>query len=427
MPTNIRNEKIRRYARFTLFFVFIGFLMKIVTEVIHEAGHISFVLLFGGRINAVDISFEWPFALSHTVWELSDPTNLQIALVAIAGILFDTITTVTGQLTLRKHRNLSMYAKISVFWISFWAYLSSVVYLVMGAFQPFGDISDLLRAVRVPRIWIGVLGFTMLFIFTYSLSVILRNIFTRELKTEKSSELVSIFWLLLHLFFVSLTIVKYGVPTPPIITSAIMVVIFSWSYISGRWLMAAISDIKGIESITSLSEEPKPKIANMEDKAKNGGQRKGYLIFFSIAIIAVLATGVMINQYVSTYSLIMETEIEVNATRFELSENTSTLNTLVSIYNPTEDNFTIKRISFDVKLNGKYMTHQDIYSIPPVPPKTSISLSTPVQLPPERKFTIEEAVEEDRWSWTIQGTGYVETMFGETLLRFKCVKNLEPE
>ncbi|MFP3951935.1 MAG: hypothetical protein ACLFVP_07360 [Candidatus Bathyarchaeia archaeon] len=401
--------------------------MKVVTEIIHEAGHILIVLLFGGRILALNIRVEWPFAHSHTIWRLSDPTNVQIALVAVAGILFDTITTVSGQLILRKRKNMGILGALSVFWVSFWAYLSIVVYLVMGAFQPFGDMLDLLNAVMIPRLWIGFLGFTLLLLFTYSLSVILRKIFIRELKIERSLELVSIFWLLLHLFFVSLTIVKYGLPTPPIIAGATMVVIFSWSYVSGRWLMLAVSDIKGIEPITNLSEEPKPKMVNMGSKINDMKQRKGFIIFFSIAIFSALVTGVMVNQYISTYSVIMKTEVKVNATRFELAEETSILNTMVSVYNPIEDNLTVKRISFDVKLNGKYMTHQDIYSIPSIPPKNGISVEHTVQLPPERRFTIEEALEEDRWSWTLQGTGYIETMFGETLLRFKCVSNIDPE
>jgi hypothetical protein len=99
----------------------------------------------------------------------------------------------------------------------------------------------------------------------------------------------------------------------------------------------------------------------------------------------------------------------------------------VAIYNPTRDNLTLGRIEFDVKLNDKYMMHEVLKTIPPAPPEDWISFGHTLILPSERGFTIEEAQYEGEWEWTIQGTGYVDTMFGETLLRFRYKSVVEPE
>jgi hypothetical protein len=143
MPvTNTFMARRKEYARFLLTFLFLGFMMKIVSEFIHEMGHASFVLILGGRVTGMSISVEWPFTLSHTRWELQNPSNIQIALISVAGIVFDVFTSLAGQTILRTRKEIRPFLAIALFWLSFWPYLSSVVYLVMGAFYPFGDILD---------------------------------------------------------------------------------------------------------------------------------------------------------------------------------------------------------------------------------------------------------------------------------------------
>jgi hypothetical protein len=41
-------------------------------------------------------------------------------------------------------------------------------------------------------------------------------------------------------------------------------------------------------------------------------------------------------------------------------------------------------------------------------------------------FTIDQALEEDKWEWQITGSGYVETLFGDTLLRFTSLSTGSP-
>ena len=113
-------ERRREYARFLLTFLFLGFLMKVACEFIHELGHASFVLMFGGRITGMSISVEWPFTLSHTRWELQNPSDIQIALVSVAGILFDLFTSLSGQVILRTRKEIRPFSAIALFWLSFW-------------------------------------------------------------------------------------------------------------------------------------------------------------------------------------------------------------------------------------------------------------------------------------------------------------------
>lgn len=403
--------------------------MKIASEIIHEMGHTLFVLMFGGKILGIRIGVEWPFTLSYTTWDITNPSNTQIALIAIAGILFDTLTSIAGQSILILRKRIRPIVAISLFWLSFWSYLSSVVYLVMGAVHPFGDILDLITAVPVPRLWIGSAGMALLISNTYSLSIILKDLFSRVLQQTKASETVPYFWVLLHTSFVLITIAKYGLPAPPMITSTVLVLIFIWSYITARWSMAIVARLMGSRGKTELSGWIKPRLADMsaDSRVQHRKLKLGYVVLFSIALMSVLLTGYMISQYVATYRIIMKTSIEVDVTNFELNPNEPVVNLSVRIVNPTNKNLTLSRIEFDVHLNQKFMVHQVIRQIPTADPESQISFNHVLTLPLDRMFTVEDALKEGRWEWRVSGSGYVETLFGETLLRFKSVSTCEPQ
>ena len=411
----------REYARFLLMFLFLGFVMKIASEVIHEMGHASFVLLFGGRITGMSVSVEWPFALSHTRWELVDPSNAQIALISVAGILFDLIASVLGQTVLRTRRDIRPHLAISLFWLSFWPYLSSAVYLVMGAFYPFGDILDLIGAVPVPRLWIGALGVVLLVSFTYSLSTILKGIFASVLKLERASEMVPYFWALLHMFFVSITIVKYGLPMPPSITMTVLALILVWSYFTARWILAFFSRLKGaeIKSEFSVLTKRSPQELEVGSEAHRRRLRLGYVALFSAAVVSVVITGYMINQYTVAYSLVMRTGIEIDVTGCDIRGDEPNLNLSVRLVNPNRNELMFRKIEFDVHLNQRFMEHHVLSQVPVVPPGSEATFPHLLSLPVDRMFTIDAALEEGEWEWQITGSGYVETLFGDTLLRFR--------
>jgi hypothetical protein len=421
------KERRREYARFLLMFVFFGFIMKISSEFIHEIGHVFTVLILEGKILGISIRAEWPFTLSRTKWVIPNPSNINLALIAVAGILFETVTSIVGQSVLILRRRMRPVYAISLFWLSFWTYLSPVVYLVMGAIHPFGDVLDLVNAMPVPSYLIGSLGVIMLISCTYLLSLILRGIFSNVLELPAASDAVSYFWAFLHAFFVLVTIVTYGIPTPPAITVASMVVIFIWSYISARWLLVFFSRLRGAERLWPPKYvKPSPvSSTSVEDPGRK--LKLGYAALFSVALISTLLTGYMVNQYLSTYSVVMKTTIEIEVVSIELGSNEPLLNLSVRVFNPASKNMTLDRIEFDVKLNSKFMQHQVLQIIPAARPGSYITFNRAISLPKDRMFTIEEAARDDSWVWTVSGSGHVETMFGETLLRFKSDSTCEPQ
>lgn len=166
---------------------------------------------------------------------------------------------------------------------------------------------------------------------------------------------------------------------------------------------------------------------------QESGDRKiklGYMALLSVALISTLFTGYMLNQYIETYSLVMKTEIDVEVTHFDYSRGGpirfSILNLSVSIVNPSQKELQIRKIEFDVYLNQKYMEHQIITHIPVVIPESQATFDHTIFLPQDRMFTIEDAQEQGKWEWKISGSGYVETLFGDTLLRFKTINKLPP-
>jgi LEA14-like dessication related protein len=429
MPvTNTFMARRREYARFLLTFLFLGFMMKIVSEFIHEIGHASFVLILGGRITGMSISVEWPFTLSHTRWELQNPSNIQIALISVAGIVFDVFTSLAGQTILRTRKEIRPFIAIALFWLSFWSYLSSVVYLVMGAFYPFGDVLDLIGAIPVPQILIGTIGVILLVSYTYSLSLILKGIFSSVLRLEKASEMVSYFWAVLHMFFVSITIVKFGMPMPPSITVTVLVLIFVWSFFIARWLLVIVSRLRGTEVKSKLFISTRQRSLDLatDDETRRRNQRLGYAVLFSAALISVFLTGYMINQYTATYSLVMKTGIEIDVTGFDPGQDEPVLNLSVKIVNPNRGDLMLQRIEFEIKLNQKYMDQQVLRQIPVVQPESEASFEHVLRLPVDRMFTIDQAFEDGRWEWQITGTAYVDTLFGDTLLRFKSDSTRPP-
>jgi len=56
--------------RLLVVFTTTGFLMKILSEVIHEvAGHGLFVYILGGEVTSVHISILWPYSLSYVTFK----------------------------------------------------------------------------------------------------------------------------------------------------------------------------------------------------------------------------------------------------------------------------------------------------------------------------------------------------------------------
>ncbi|MBA7626131.1 hypothetical protein ES703_33573 [subsurface metagenome] len=123
----------------------------------------------------------------------------------------------------------------------------------------------------------------------------------------------------------------------------------------------------------------------------------------------------------------MKTEIDVEVTHFDYNRGEPMLNLIVRIVNPNRREIQLSKIEFDVYLNQKYMEHQVIMQIPAVTPDSQANFIYSMSLPQDRMFTIEDAIEQGKWEWEVSGSGYVDTLFGDTLLRFKTIKILPPD
>jgi len=150
------------------------------------------------------------------------------------------------------------------------------------------------------------------------------------------------------------------------------------------------------------------------------------MALFSVALISTLLTGYMLNQYIATYSLVMKTEIDIEVTHFDYSRGEPVLNLSVRIDNPNQKELQLRKIEFDVYLNQKYMEHQVITHIPVVIPESQATFDHTMSLPHDRMFTVEDAQEQGKWEWKVSGSGYVNTLFGDTILRFKTINKLPP-
>lgn len=164
----------------------------------------------------------------------------------------------------------------------------------------------------------------------------------------------------------------------------------------------------------------------VENESRDRKLRLGYIVLFSVALISTLLTGYMLNQYTATYSILMKTEIDVEVTHFDYNRDEPTLNLSVRIVNPNQKELQLCKIEFDVYLNQKYMEHQVIMKISTVTPESQANFIYSMSLPQDRMFTIEDAIEQGKWEWKVSGSGYVDTLFGDTLLRFKTIRTLPP-
>ncbi|MCW4050883.1 MAG: hypothetical protein NWE89_14230 [Candidatus Bathyarchaeota archaeon] len=150
------------------------------------------------------------------------------------------------------------------------------------------------------------------------------------------------------------------------------------------------------------------------------------MALLSVALISTLLTGYMLKKYTATYSLVMKTEIDIEVTYFDYSRGEPVLNLSVRILNPSQKELQLRKIEFNVYLNQKYMEHQVITHIPVVIPESQTTFDHTMNLPQDRMFTIEDAQEQGKWEWKVTGSGYVETLFGDTFLRFTTINKLPP-
>jgi hypothetical protein len=190
--------------KFLTVFLSLGFITKILGEVVHEVmGHGLFVVAFGGRITNVSISLLWPYKLSG-IGFAPPPSGFQPwqeVLIDGGGILMCLVVSFILQLILLLSLSKRAHWVVSsaLFWLAFWTFINAAGYLVVGGIRPFGDIADLISAGVMTKELAFILGLLIFLVSLFSLSIILRNVLRKAGVKQEPRWSIVLFWLIVPL------------------------------------------------------------------------------------------------------------------------------------------------------------------------------------------------------------------------------------
>jgi len=136
--------------------IFVGFLAKIVVEILHEGGHFLVAFLTTGRVEEVYISLLWPYESSYVIANVKE--FYAKLLFAAAGItvviLFCLIVTF---IVMPKIKSIDEKFLVIIYpflvWFSFWSFLNALGYMVLGSFKPFDDIKAITTMLKINSIY----------------------------------------------------------------------------------------------------------------------------------------------------------------------------------------------------------------------------------------------------------------------------------
>jgi len=202
--------------KFLTVFLSLGFITKILGEVIHEVmGHGLFVLAFGGRITDIKISLLWPYEASYIKFDPQPPGFLpwQMVLVYAAGILVCLMVSFILQVILLSSfsKRANWVVSSTLFWLAFWTFVSTAGYLVLGGIKPFGDVTYLISAGVMTQELAFILGLLIFLASLISLSIILRNVLGKADVNKDARWSIVLFWLIVPLLTL-FTVVGLGQP-----------------------------------------------------------------------------------------------------------------------------------------------------------------------------------------------------------------------
>jgi len=202
--------------KFLMAFLSLGFVAKILGEVVHEVmGHGLFAVAFGGRITNVSISLLWPYELSR-IGFVPPPGGFQPwqeVLVDGGGILMCLVVSFILQLILllsfSKRGNWVVSSML--FWLAFWTFINPAGYLVVGGINPFGDVANLISAGVMTQELAFILGLLLFLVSLFTLSIILRNVLRKAGVNEDARWSIVLFWLIVPLLTLA-SVVGQGRP-----------------------------------------------------------------------------------------------------------------------------------------------------------------------------------------------------------------------
>jgi len=190
--------------KFLMVFLSLGFITKILGELVHEVlGHGLFVLTFGGRITGINISLLWPYKLSG-IGFVPPSTGFQPwqeVLVDGGGILICLIASFILQLILllSLSKRANWVVSSTLFWLAFWTFINPAGYLVVGGIKPFGDVASLISAGVMTKQLAFILGLLIFLVSLFSLSIILMNVLRKAGVNQDARWSIVLFWLIVPL------------------------------------------------------------------------------------------------------------------------------------------------------------------------------------------------------------------------------------
>jgi len=135
-----------------IWLVLTSFIAKIVVEILHEGGHCLVALLTSGHIEEVHISLLWPYKSSYVIANVGGfPANLLFEVAGITVVILSCYIVMFIVLPRIRNVDAKLLAIIYPFlvWFTFWSFLNSIGYMVLGAFKPFGDIKAIAAILKI--------------------------------------------------------------------------------------------------------------------------------------------------------------------------------------------------------------------------------------------------------------------------------------
>lgn len=187
-------------VQFAAVFLLAACIMKVLGEVVHEVmGHGVFVLLFGGDIVRVHIALLWPYEFSY-ISSNGFFAAWQRTWIHGGGILVCYIVSFALQALLLLKNVKAWWLAASLFWLSFWTFLSSTGYLITGGLRPYGDVAALIADGVLTPVTSLLLGLFIFIAGFFALSKILMDLLKEIHVIRSIRELrvaLALFWLLI--------------------------------------------------------------------------------------------------------------------------------------------------------------------------------------------------------------------------------------
>lgn len=208
---------------------------------VHEVlGHCFFIFLFGGRIKELFVSPLAPYIPSRLVWEAADIPLLQKALIGSAGMMASLTVSFAIQSILSR-RDFRIEIEMTLFWLSFWTFINTVAYMIIGLVLPFGDIEILMQLGVVSNVQLGVTGLAIAIPGLYFISKRLKHVISHVIAPEFVEMSVMVFWILLPTPFVIAEVLRSSGSTPPLIGGSILVLLVPSIYLITSQVVSLVS------------------------------------------------------------------------------------------------------------------------------------------------------------------------------------------